>query len=58
MAILILIGAFAAIWFVNYFISSVLHKGADAINNAMVDNKNKSNPPKEERLADRFKKEE
>ncbi len=53
--ILLVVGLTVAFFIVRYVISLVVHKGADAISNAIVDKKNKTQPQEPENLADRYK---
>lgn len=53
--ILIIAGLTVVVLAIRWVISTAVHRGADAIGNAITEKKNKDNPSKQENLADRYK---
>lgn len=55
MEILVVVIIAAIILVTRYVVSTVVHKGTDAIENAITRKKNQTTPPKSEDLAQRYK---
>lgn len=53
--ILVIGGAVAVVLLIRYIIGLVVHKGVDAISNAIVDKKNAASTKEPENLADRYR---
>ena len=55
MLILIVVGIVVLAFGIRYILRKLAYKGVDAISNSIKDKKNKTDPPRQENLADRFK---